>query len=256
VVRLAGPLIAWLAWQSIRAICRLAVRRIDLQVEGLEYLPRSGSVLIAARHFHHFWDGCALLAVVPRPLRLVVTLDWLQNPIARTALAAACTAAGWPVVPRTSAGGGSVARADRAANARHDLLVATRESVGWLRQGGALLVFPEGFPNVDPHGTPKLDDCDFLPFQSGFLRFVALSERGAACRVPIVPVGLEYVRGQRWRVIVRIGPPLAFTPGGDRASQVDAVEEQVRRLSGMRIPRSGECVPPPRDPIVETPSSP
>ena len=71
------------------------------------------------------------------------------------------------------------------------MLAATRECVGLLRGGQVLLVFPEGYPNIDPSFTPKLDDGAFLPFEPGFLRFVALAEQDGITRVPIVPVGLD-----------------------------------------------------------------
>ena len=65
VARLAEPLATRIADHAIRGACRLAARRIDLRVEGLEHLPATGPAIIAARHFHHFYDGCALVAVVP-----------------------------------------------------------------------------------------------------------------------------------------------------------------------------------------------
>jgi putative membrane protein len=104
--------------------------------------------------------------------------------------------------------------------------------VGLLRAGLPLLVFPEGYPNIDPSYTPKTDDDAFLPFRPGFIRFVALAERDGLTHVSIVPVGLEYARGDRWRLTVRFGPPIAFASGVDHVEQVHAIEEQVRRLSG------------------------
>jgi 1-acyl-sn-glycerol-3-phosphate acyltransferase len=96
-----------------------------------------------------------------------------------------------------------------------------------------VLVFPEGYPNIDPGFTPKTDDDAFLPFQPGFLRFAALAERDGITHVPIVPVGLEYQRGERWRVTVRFGLPVTRLPDVDIGDQVTAIEEEVRRLSGL-----------------------
>jgi putative membrane protein len=111
--------------------------------------------------------------------------------------------------------------------------------VDLLRAGQFLLVFPEGYPNIDPGFTPKPHDDTFLPFAPGFLRFAALAERGGITRVPIVPVGLEYQRGDRWRLTVRFGPPATLSPGQDVRTQVAAIEEQVRQLSGLARPTSG-----------------
>jgi putative membrane protein len=115
--------------------------------------------------------------------------------------------------------------------------MATRECVGLLRRGQLLLAFPEGYPNIDPSFTPKADDRAFLPFESGFLRFVALAEQDGITRVPIVPVGLEYQRNDRWRVTVRFGHPVTRSPDVGLRAQVAAIEEQVRQLSGL------ECAP-------------
>ena len=79
----AGTLTTRLAGRFIRVACRLLVQRIDLRVEGVEHIPASGPVVIAARHFHHLWDGCALIAASPRPLHVVVALDWLHQPVGR-----------------------------------------------------------------------------------------------------------------------------------------------------------------------------
>ena len=84
MARLAEPLATRIADHVIRGACRLAARRIDLRVEGLEHLPATGPAIIAARHFHHFYDGCALVAVVPRPMKILVTLDWVGNAAGQT----------------------------------------------------------------------------------------------------------------------------------------------------------------------------
>jgi putative membrane protein len=205
------------------------VRRIDLSVVGLEHLPATGSAVIAARHFHHFYDGCVLIAVVPRPLKILVTLDWVRNAATLQLMRAACRLARWPVVVRTGARAGPAG----AAATRKQLRAAARESVALLRAGQFLLIFPEGFPNVDPIFTPKTGDDAFLAFRPGFLRFARLAERDGITRVPIVPVGLQYQRGDRWRVAVRFGQPVTLCPERDVPAQVAAIEQQIRELSGL-----------------------
>jgi putative membrane protein len=223
-----------LSGRFIRAACRLLVRRLDLRVEGREHIPRTGPVVIAARHYHHLWDGCGLIAVSPRPLHVVVTLDWMHQPVGRRLMDVACRAAGWPVVPRPdspSRAGSRSGDAPRAADVPR-LLAATRQSVQYLRAGEALLIFPEGYPNVDPGYTPKADDEDFLPFRPGFARFAALAELGGVS-VPIIPAGLEYRRGRRWRVTIRLGAPIWIGADRDIGAWAKSVEVAVRRLSGI-----------------------
>jgi 1-acyl-sn-glycerol-3-phosphate acyltransferase len=229
VARLAEPLATRLAESAIRTVCQIAVRRIDLRVEGLGHLPATGPAILVARHFHHFYDGCVLVAVAPRPLKILVTLDWLENATGLRLMRSACQMARWPVVVRS----GSRVRLGGSRTARRQLLAATRECVGLLRRGELLLVFPEGYPNFDPRFTPKANDDAFLPFESGFLHFGALAEQDGVTCVPIVPVGFEYQRCDRWRVTVRFGHPLRRSPDVASRDQVAAIEEQVRRLSGL-----------------------
>ena len=238
MARLAEPLATRLADRAVRSVCRLAARRIDLHVEDLEHLPTTGPAVLAARHFHHFYDGSALIAVVPRPLRILVTLDWVENAVGLRLMRSACQMAKWPIVARSYSQVrlGGAAQTRQAATARRQLLTATRECVGLLRGGQLLLAFPEGYPNIDPSFTPKAGDSAFLPFEPGFLRIVALAEQDGITRVPILPVGLEYQRNVRWRVIVRFGQPVLLSSDVDSRSQIAAIEEQVRRLSGL------ECI--------------
>jgi putative membrane protein len=93
-----------------------------------------------------------------------------------------------------------------------------------------VLVFPEGYPNVDPNPTPKRGDDDFLPFQAGFVRFARIAERSGVPSVPIVPAGLRYERGPRWRVTIRYGPAVFATD--DLEAARSEVEARVRALSG------------------------
>ncbi|MFM9108360.1 MAG: lysophospholipid acyltransferase family protein [Chloroflexota bacterium] len=219
------PLSAWFAWQSLRATARALCRRIDLTVEGLDHLPREGPVMLASRHFHHFWDGCVLLATLPRPMRATVTLDWVDDPRLLRLMTAANAAAGWTVLPRAD-GASSLPASDRSR-----LLAASRLSVGALRNGELVLVFPEGYPNIDPNPTPKTRDDEMLAFRPGFLRFAALAERDGRTSVPIVPVGFEYQRGPQWRIAVRFGEPERPRPGDP--GQLARLEADVRRLSGL-----------------------
>lgn len=234
MARLAESLSNHLAWVSLRAVCRAAMRQVDLNVEGLEHLPATGPAVIAARHYHHFYDGAALLTVAPRPLRVLVTLDWLENPVGQRMMREACRAAGWPVVPRHNRSRSSSSLPPPASRAA--LLSATRESVALLRAGRMLLIFPEGYPTIDPSYTPKTRDDEVLPFQPGFLRLAALAERDGRSHVPIVPAGLEYSRGDRLAITVRFAPRVQIIPGASLSEQARTVEAIVRQRSGLAPP--------------------
>jgi len=214
-------------WRFLHGASKVVVRRrLELRVDGLHHVPAQGPVLIAARHFHHLYDGCALLATVPRPLHILVALDWVANPMGRIVMEQACHAARWPVVERPALQGG-VATKDAAFAFRH----AARESLDLWREGRMLLVFPEGYPNIDPGFTPKRDETEFLPFQRGYIRLVTLAAQ-KGMQVPIVPAGLSYQRGERWRVHLRFGTPMFIEKGhSQEEAAAQAIEAEVRRLS-------------------------
>ena len=237
--------------RAFRAYCRLAVRRrVDLRVEGLEHVPRTGPALLAARHVHHHHDGCILAATLPRPVHILVALDWARGRDRRL-LEWACTQLRWPTLFRPDAPPSAVDPAE----ATRYLRRAVHDSVELLRAGGLLIVFPEGYPNVDPRPTPKPDLDAFLPFQPGFVRIAALTERDGRTRVPIIPTGFHYERGSRWRVALRFGAPCYLEQWTDQGRTATVVEEHVRALSrpgvsgwtdGIRRGEDGGISPRPR----------
>lgn len=215
------------AWAFLRRGAKAIVkRRLDLTVEGIEHVPAAGPVILAARHYHHLYDGCAVLATIPRPVHILVGLDWVERRASRMAMDRLCAAARWPVVLRRD-GPRPVDPGDAARAWRR----AIRESVTLLHEGRVLLVFPEGYPNIDPGYTPKAGDA-FLPFQPGVTRLAAMAGSGRQ-PVPVVPVGIAYIRGPRWRVALRFGQPLVVE---DRASEPAALVELERRVHQLSAP--------------------
>lgn len=214
-----------IAWWSLRTLAD------GVQVDGLEHVPRAGPVLLAARHYHHLLDGAVLIRYVPRPVHVVVALDWTANANQRRWMERACAWARWPVILRSATAG---ARGGYAASeAARYLRAGLRDAAALLREGRVVAVFPEGYPVVDPAASGARDaparvrDQDgFLPFATGFRTIAGLAQRGGASDVAIVPVGFRYEpRGTRWRVTARFGPPLAASSGAA------AVERAVRELS-------------------------
>jgi hypothetical protein len=87
-----------------------------------------------------------------------------------------------------------------------------------------VLVFPEGYPNVDPAFARKAGDEAFLPFANGYARMIAWAERDARTQVAVVPVGFRYTRGSAWSIVARIGTPRT-------GPSVAELEAAVRDLS-------------------------
>jgi putative membrane protein len=212
--------------------------RLNIETTGNENIPPHGPVILAARHFHHLYDGVALFEVVPREIHILVTLDWAESRMTRWFMEAAIRFAGWPVVLRRDAltrrsdGMGSQSRSVFSENdiARYQRR-ALRDGVEVLARGGALLIFPEGYPNIDPNFTPKKTSEKFLPFHAGFAVIAAATERRLGATVPTIPVGLHYEAGERWRVRICYGAPMTARDFASRRSFVEAVEATVIKLS-------------------------
>lgn len=219
-----------MAWRTLRSASKRLVRqRLDLRVEGADNIPADGPAIIAARHFHHLYDGAVMMSVVPRRLHIFVGLDWVRNPAGKKMMERLCAAASWPVVMRrhheASFGNPEASRA-----LRH----AIGDSLKILNAGNVLLIFPEGYPNIDPGYTPKEGETVFLPFQPGFVRLAAIAA-AAGMNVPIVPAGFTYESGQRWKVVLRFGEPVWVTHRRDEKPALERVETDVRSLSRASV---------------------
>jgi 1-acyl-sn-glycerol-3-phosphate acyltransferase len=206
------------AWTR-RLVARLLVARaLDLHVVGLEHVPSAGPVILVARHYHHLYDAAAILASVPREVHVLIAFDWLGGGTRLQVMRWLAAEARWPGVWRS----GPEWRLNR---------TGYRLSLKLLGEGRLLLVFPEGYPAIDPEGSHRTDPEGFLPFEAGFL---SLAER-AGLDIPILPVGLWYSlrQGGGWTAWLRFGRPLCVSAGdrGQRRAQVAAVEAEVRRLS-------------------------
>src|SRR5579885_1892212 len=233
---LAGRLVGRISYLTVRAGSGLLLgRRVTCTVEGKEQVPEQGAVLIVARHFPHLYDGCALLRMVPRRLHLLVGLDWIEQPLTRRVMELACRLATWPVVLRTRQlewGKEGRTSAYQASEAFGYLRRAVALSTQLLREGEVLVIFPAGYPVVDPLAGPRKTDQPFLPFQPGFGRLVELVEADRQTSVVIVPAGLAYrQQGKRWQLALRFGQPLYSRDFSSRTEMIRAVEQCVQMLS-------------------------
>ncbi len=224
----------WLVMRGMSLV--IGRRKMDIQVEGVEHVPLSGPVLIAARHFHYFYDGYILVRAIPRRMHTIVALDWVPSRKLRLVIELACSLADWPVVLRSEQfheHESDKQWAYTSTDARQYLRQLTRSTVRLFRSGEMMIIFPEGYPNIDPHPTPKPDLEAFMPFKPGFVKLVELAEKDRKTRVAIVPAGLSYARGQddRWHTTVRFGYPRFRNDFDDVEQLVSSVEQDVHELS-------------------------
>lgn len=203
--------------------------KLTLQVSGTHFVPRSGPALLVCRHYHHLYDGSALFAVLPRPLHIVVALDWADRP-QRFAMEALCRLAAWPVVLRDPRigypWGNGYSPSERTSYARR----ALSDSVAILKDGCLLAIFPEGSPLIDPVAVSAR--ARWPEFRSGFLR-IALRAAREGLDVPIIPTGLRYV-GPAVRpnsLIIRFGEPAHVGAPNRRRDVARDIQERVRALS-------------------------
>ena len=222
----------------MRLIARgLAAGRLRTQASGLEYIPTEGPALIVARHYHHLYDGVALAAALSQPFHIVVTLDWVRSRPGKLLMTTLTKMARWPVLLRAEAVALARKRGTRLFSSsevfyrqRH----ALAQAVDLLVEGRILVIFPEGYPNIDPTYTPKITSDEFLPFKAGFVSIAAAAEKRSKREIPIIPAGLRYTEGRPWIAHLRFGPATYRDKFDDTPGLISNLERSVRQLSRFR----------------------
>ncbi len=173
----------------------LARGLLDIQMTGMDHIPRKGAAIVAANHVS-LLDGIILGACLPRLARFMTKNSPFKNPIIRQIL--------------MGAGAFPVKRY------RTDV-IAVRNAWRVLQKGHLLGVFPEG---------ERSWDGQMLPFKKGTLRLILAAGK------PIIPVGISgiYELMPRWThrinkvpVRINVGKPMRFAS----ISIVDQTEEDV-----------------------------
>jgi putative membrane protein len=218
---------------AVRAIAAYNLtRHMNLRVAGRDYVPRRGPAILAARHYHHLFDGAALVMGLHRQPSIFVALDWTHSPWERLVMETACNLADWPVALRAD----NLSRSPTSAFAKREVLRYVRTSVekaaALLGRGELVAIFPEGYPTIDPAGSRKPAEDAFLPFAPGFVAIVDRVRREHGEAPPVIPVGFTYAPAAKGRtdVTMRLGPPVV-RGGESRAAFVRDVEARVHALS-------------------------
>jgi 1-acyl-sn-glycerol-3-phosphate acyltransferase len=189
--------------------------RFNIEVEGLECLPRGEPLIIAAAPHRNWIDPFLILQVLP--------------PLPRTYFLAAADTAGnrrWKRILIELAGG-MVPVATRGKLNRDGLAL----SLAILEHGNRVGIFPEGW-GAKP-------DPEIMPLKRG----VAFISQHSGCRVlPVALAGTtDLWRGKTLRV--RIAPPLDALP-----PEANRFEEQAY-VDGLRAVLQQAAPPEPEEPL-------
>jgi 1-acyl-sn-glycerol-3-phosphate acyltransferase len=196
----------------VRAVLRFATGRLihmlgDLEVRGLEHVPATGPVILAANHFN-FVDPPLLLYTSPRMVEFIGGSNRPNSP-------------GWShMIPKLW----GFIHAYRGAFTRSTF----SESLGVLEQGGVLGIFPEG-------GSWA---ALLRPARPG-LGFIA--EKSGAPVVPISIIGAEnLIGGEKTPVVIQfhpaLPPPVVEVRGRARRAALDAYGERVMAVIAAGLP--------------------
>lgn len=186
-----------MVYAVLRLIAGVALRwhYRDIQIEGVERVPRTRPLLLLPNHPNALVDALLVGWVVPRRVLITAKATLFANPVAgallrslgvvplRRASDEAKRAEGKPLDP---------ARNIETFRAVHDALA----------RGGAVLIFPEG-------KTP--DEPTLAPLKTGAARMALYArDSGSVPGLAIVPIGLVFERKEqpRSRVLVDIGEPI------------------------------------------------
>jgi 1-acyl-sn-glycerol-3-phosphate acyltransferase len=212
----------------IAGLCRVGLRSIArVRVEGIEGLPRSGPLIIAANHMSNadppFIGGWLAPALGRRPTFLA------KEALFKGSLGILIRSLGAAPV---KAGGSDIG--------------AYRVAKGILDRGGVVAILPEGTRSFDGVLSQPKPGVSLLATRTG---------------APVLPVGIsgtdELIGREQVlphigsRIILRVGRPfsLVISDGVDRrAALADADVELMRRIAALVEPRHrGAWEPWPRD---------
>lgn len=177
-----------MGYRLVRAVATLLLwlfyRKIDLS--HAERIPARGPVVIAANHHNALVDAMLVVASAPRRITPLAKTPLFRHPLIGPFL----KLMGAVPVHR---------RVDGADPRLNEAMFAA--AVAALRDGGALLIFPEGVSQPRP---------TLMPLRTGAARIV-LAAGAAGVRAALVPVGLVFDDPGTFRTasaLVSVGPPV------------------------------------------------
>jgi 1-acyl-sn-glycerol-3-phosphate acyltransferase len=200
---------------------------VRLDCEGLLHVPPQGPVIIAANHLSYFDPLClgVFVDAAGRQVRFLAKSELFEKRLL-----------GWVL---RAAGQIPVYRETR------DASKALADAVAAMRDGAAVVIYPEGTTTRNPDYSP-------MQAKSGVARLAALTD------APVVPVGiwgaqLLFTRGKIGpfrrgiRVVLRAGPPLhlGLTPDAS-LEELNAARDRVMEAIVKLVDEAKEGWSPPK----------
>ena len=192
-----------LAW-FLRVVVRVFFRQIE--VAGLENVPREGPVIFAGNHPNSLIDPILIITSCGRKVHFAAKDTLFKGRLLRAVLRGLGAV---PLARQLDKGGGELGGANDA---------AFEHMFGVLEAGGTLGIFPEGISH---------DESQLAKLKTGAARLALGGSQRAGRPVAIVPCGLVFIHPKRFRsrVLVQYGPPLEITG--------ESTPETVRAVTGQ-----------------------
>ncbi len=220
----------WLSGVALRWFYR------DLEISGADRIPQTGPMLLAVNHPNALVDALVAGQLTDRRLLLTAKATLFEHPLLRILF----RNVGIVPLRRVSDEAKGAVRGEAAAADASRNVEAFRAVTAALREGKAVLIFPEG----KSHSEPSL-----APLRSGLARMSLQARDEVGARgVRIVPVGLTFERkwSPRTRVVARVADPIDLDewraePGADPVAALTRLVEQRLREATLNFASAEEA---------------
>jgi 1-acyl-sn-glycerol-3-phosphate acyltransferase len=192
-----------LSFYSISLSCVIAYYRIafGLRILGREHIPQNGPIILASNHISNFDAPALACALAPRHLSFFAKAELFRfKPFGR-------------LISKLNAFPVDRSRGD---------IAAMRRSLAILKEGRALLLFPEGGRNIDGSAEAK----------NGVAFLARLS------RVPVIPAYVDGTEKTTFRhtITIAFGPAMHYERSLGQTTEVmsDWSNELMGRIHALR----------------------